>query len=1099
MALSNLDRVNKGLELLHKGLHPYVIKEMKESFKKSWEDEAIESFPDGHHARNAEPDQWDVQALLLIMWKQWQVVFGKQLGFSEKSIISELMDIRKRAAHQNKTNAFNTDDAYRVLDNVERLLTSIASPDAEEAEHQKSELLRIRYEESTRKKAKKLEANLIESQVASGLVSWRQVITPHPDVASGKYQQAEFAADLWRVYQDGKEAGEYGKPVEFFSRTYLTNGIRKLLLNGLRRLNGKGGDPVINLQTNFGGGKTHSLLALYHLFSGTNFSSIRDLEEFFGEAEGLKPSKVNKAILVGNRITPGIKHKKPDGTEVHTLWGEMAWQLGGKDAYKIVKDADEKGSNPGDQLVTLFRKHSPCLILIDEWVAYARQLHDSEGQLSGSYGTHISFAQALCEAAKTVDNALVVISLPASDIEMGGERGRQAAEELRNIVARIESPWSAATTEEAFEIVTRRLFTPISSKENFAKRDSIARAFGDFYRSNKQDFPPESISADYEKRIRDFFPIHPELFDCLADRWASIDKFQKTRGILRLMAKIIHWLWENNDQSPLILPAHVPVDDSGVQEEMFRYLDEPWRAVIHSDVDSPNSLPKQIDGDLPNLGRYSATRRVARTTFFGSAPTFNAATKGINELHIKLGSILPGETIPAFSDALRHLNDRATYLYYQNRNYWYSTQPTVRKIADERSHQIQDDRVQDEIHQRLTQLVSGSKGQISKIHLLPQTSSDVADDMDLKLVVLGLKDYHSPKDGASPAFTKAKDILNQRGSSQRLYKNTLLFLAPDKARLEELKNAVKAYLAWKSIQEDKIILNLDAFQISIVEGNAKSAKDTIQLRLPETFIWILTPYLENTSGDVQWDESKINGSAQEPLSSRVVKKLVTADLLKNDYASTLLKNELERIPLWRDDYVLVKQLKEDFAKYLYLPKLISVELLKYSIESGVNLLSWRKDTFGYADSFDKEQNRFKGLRAGSYISISLEGGGMLVKPEVCYAQLEIEKSEAESSSKGGGPNYPPADTPTDGAKEPDPKVAKKTRFSGDVEVDPIRFFRDAENIEKEILKHLSAVKGSKVKITVHIEATSQDGFNNDLERTVKENSRTLGFGSADFD
>ena len=271
MALSNLDKVNKGLELLAKGLQPFVIRELKDVYKSFWQEKAVASFPTGHPFQEADPENWDIQSLLLLMVKTWNDVFKRTLGQSERAMISELIEIRNQAAHQNRSNPFSTDDAYRALDNVERVLSAIAAPEAEEAYLQKSDLLRIRFEESTRKKVKKLETQLIESQAQSGLVPWREVITPHNDVASGKYQQAEFAADLWRVYQDGENAGEYGKPVDFFSRTYLTNGLRSLLLNALRRMNGKGGDPVINLQTNFGGGKTHSLLALYHLFFWCRF------------------------------------------------------------------------------------------------------------------------------------------------------------------------------------------------------------------------------------------------------------------------------------------------------------------------------------------------------------------------------------------------------------------------------------------------------------------------------------------------------------------------------------------------------------------------------------------------------------------------------------------------------------------------------------------------------------------------------------------------------------------------------------------------------------------------------------------------------------
>ncbi len=1106
MALSNLDRVNKGLDLLRKGLFPYVEKEMKAEYKQYWDMEAAESFPAGHYAKNQAPDEWDVNALLMIMTKHWNKVFAKKLGHSERSWASELIEIRKRAAHQNKTNGFDTDDAFRALDNVERLLSAIAAPEAEEADNQKNELLRVRYEENTRKKTRAIESKSVVDSTAIGLKPWRQVITPHPDVASGKFQQAEFAADLWRVYQDGESAGEYGKPVDFFNRTYLTYGIRTLLKNALNRLNGSGGDPVINLQTNFGGGKTHSLLAIYHLCSGADFSSVRDLEGFFKEIGELRPpSRVNKAIIVGNRISPGVTHTKPDGTKVRTLWGEIAWQLGGKDGYSILQEADEKAKNPGDLLVTLLRKYSPCVVLIDEWVAYTRQLSHDSNDICGTYGTQMSFAQALCEGAKAVPDALVVVSLPASDIEMGGERGKQSAIELAHTVGRTETPWLAATTEESFEIVTRRLFSPITSKEQFAERDATARAFGEFYRNNKTDFPNETQDSSYEKRLRDFYPIHPELFDALAERWASIPQFQKTRGILRLMAKIIHFLWDNNDQGPVILPANVPMDNAEIQGELMRYLEEPWRAVIQKDVDGNNALPKQIDSDYPNIGRYSGTRRVARTLFFGSAPTYNAAHRGIDEQVIKLGSVLPGETIATFTDALRHLTDKATYVYHQNKNYWYSTQNNVNRTAEERAGRFNDEKVEEEIIAALNQQLTPGANQLRRIHMMPQTSNDVPDDMEMKLVVLGIKHQHTQRDSNSPAFQKAKEILNTKGTSQRLYRNTIIYLAPDRTRLEELKQAVRSYLAWKSIVEEKVTLNLDAFQSNQADGKKKSGYDTIKLRLPETFVWILTPYQETGKTEIQWDESKMNGSNQEAYLNRILKKLTSQSLLYNDFASSELRINLDKIPLWRGNHVSVQQLREDFSKYLYLPKLSSTQLLRQAIETGLSLPSWQKDTFAYAESYDDENLRYRGLRAGSPATISLDGSGLLVKPDVAHIQFEKDREEAEKvkTDASGKPTVPYDGSSETGSKtlagDPDTRNAKKSRFYGDVLTDATRFFRSTDDIEKEILKHLNAVPGTTVKITIHIEATSKDGFSQDTERTLRENGRTLGFGNVEFE
>ena len=189
------------------------------------------------------------------------------------------------------------------------------------------ELLRLRFNEQARSQRRRTTSPLADNQATGGLPPWREVVSPHQDVAGGQYQQAEFAADLWQVYLGGGVA-EYQDPTEFFRRTFLTDSLRRLLINGVKRLSDNDGDPVVQLQTNFGGGKTHSMLALYHLFSGTSHSRLPGIDDLMQEAGTVQLPAVKRVVLVGNRISPGSPAIKADGTEVRTLWGELAWQLG---------------------------------------------------------------------------------------------------------------------------------------------------------------------------------------------------------------------------------------------------------------------------------------------------------------------------------------------------------------------------------------------------------------------------------------------------------------------------------------------------------------------------------------------------------------------------------------------------------------------------------------------------------------------------------------------------------------------------------------------------------------------------------------------------
>src|SRR5438477_778986 len=412
MAISNHERVGKALELLKDGLRPFVEREMKAQHAQLWFEQAraavseLQSSLFGTEAKA----KWDAAVVLAIMWNQWNVVFKKTLGQAERTLVSELRDVRNRWAHQNP---FSSDDAYRALDSAGRLLTAVSAPQSDEIAKMKTELLRVRFDEEARGERRRASSTTIESQIAVGLKPWREVVSPHPDVASGRYQQAEFAADLWQVHL-GEGSDEYRKPVEFFRRTYLTESLEQLLTGAVRRLAGEGGDPVIQLQTNFGGGKTHSMLALYHLFSGTPPGDLLGVDGVLKGAAVTTLPSVKRVVLVGNKISPGNPETKKDGTVVRTLWGELAYQVGGKKAYKRIQLDDERATSPGDALRELFKEYGPCLILIDEWVAYARQLHDQSDLPAGGIETQFTFAEALTGSPNLVKHCLLVISFPAS-------------------------------------------------------------------------------------------------------------------------------------------------------------------------------------------------------------------------------------------------------------------------------------------------------------------------------------------------------------------------------------------------------------------------------------------------------------------------------------------------------------------------------------------------------------------------------------------------------------------------------------------------------------------------------------------------------------
>ncbi|WP_448561844.1 ATP-binding protein [Trichothermofontia sp.] len=818
------------------------------------------------------------------------------------------------------------------------------------------------------------------------------------------------------------------------------------------------------------------------------------------------PQNVNIAVLVGNKLQPsGIVPYGPDAAKrpmIKTLWGELAWQLGGAEGYELVRQADETSTNPGDTLTHLFNRYSPCLILIDEWVAYARQLHDSPDLAGGSFDTQFTFAQTLSESAKNAKDTLLVVSIPASDIEIGGDRGKEALDRLKNAIGRVESPWRPASAEESFEIVRRRLFQPITDPALFVQRDAVVKAFMELYRSQSQEFPSECKDSDYERRLKAAYPIHPELFDRLYTDWSTLDKFQRTRGVLRLMAKVIHTLWERNDQSLMILPAHIPMDDQQVQSELTRYLEDPWLPVIDKDVDGPYSLPLTLDRNHPNLGRYSACRRVARTVYMGSAPTLRAANRGIEERRIKLGCVQPGEHVATFGDALRRLTDRATYLYVDGNRYWVSTQPNVNRTAQERAEQLLlGDRhpIWQEIIKRLK--AGRDRSEFSAVHVAPGSTADIPDDptLGVRLVVLHPQHAHSKGNHGSPARQWVEDALNHRGSSPRYYKNTLLFLAPDKAKLENLEQNTAQYLAWQSLVNDKETLNLDVFQNNQATTKLKQSQQDLEATLRDTYQWLLTPTQPDAQGSIEWKETRLQGS-DSPILQANRKAVHEGDLLPTYSATNLRLEALDRF-LWRDkSHINLKQLWDYLTQYLYFPRLKDQNVLLTVVQEGVASTVWA-DNFAYAEGFDEDKGRYLGLQVATNINPSISPQSLLVKPEVAQKQLDGEKGEQGTGNrKQGTGNRQEGErltVPSSSTPIASPPILR--RFYGSIDLDAIRVHRDASAIADEVIQHLTALKSATVRVTLEIEAEIPEGVPDHVVQTVLENCRTLKFNHQSFE
>jgi predicted AAA+ superfamily ATPase len=1092
MAKSTRQHVFEGMELLPEGLIPFVEKRLESQLTGHWQIEVVQRVQ-GLKPNSDGAIAWDQQGLLKTMMAFWKDAFAMVLGHPERSYVSELLDVRNKLSHNE---SFTYDDAERALDTMRRLLEAVSAREvAEKISASRDTILRTKYAELARnEERRKTQRSDISVDTVAGLVPWREVVEPHQDVATGEFQQAEFAADLAKVH-NGSAPSEYKNPTEFFSRTYLTEGLSNLLVGAAKRLSGSGGDPVVELQTNFGGGKTHSMLALFHMVGGTQASDLPGLDQLLSKHELAVPKKINRAVLVGTSRGPQDVISLEGGRTIRTTWGELAWQLGGADAFDMIAENDARGVAPGSNLLEeIFKKCAPSLILIDEWVAYLRQIYKVEGLPSGSFDANLSFVQALTEAVKASPGTLLVASLPASQIEVGGEGGQEALARLKQTFSRVESSWRPASQEESYEIVRRRLFREIPG-DKFHHRDNTLKQFAKLYRENADDFPQGCSDEGYRRKLEKAYPIHPELFDQLYTSWGSLEKFQRTRGVLRLMAQVIHELWMGNDPSVMIMPGSVAISTARVEPELLHYLDATWQSIIAGDVDGTTSTPYKIDQSAPNLNKYSATRRVARAVFMGTAPTHGQENKGLDDKQINLGVVQPGERPAIFGDALRRLTNQAKFMHSDLGRYWYSMSASLNRIAADRAGQLEEALVQMEIDKALVTYINGlgDRGHFDAVQVAPGNSSDVPDEAGgVRAIVLGVAHPHTGRDG-SEAQTEAKDILMQRGSTPRVYRNMLVFLSAEQRQLDNVKSAMRSALAWAEIVRETDRLNLTQSDSALAKAKMDESDETLKTRLKEAWCYLLYPVQESAQADVEWTAAKV--PAQDGLLARASKKLVSDEGLLPELGPARLDRELQKY-IWNGkDHLFLKDLWEYLNRYTYLPRIKNREVLCKAVQSAVGGMI--PGPFAYSERWDEAKQTYVSLAitGASHTQVVIDSDSVIIMPEVAEAH---RPKPATPNPDGGetptppGPGTPPA---TPGTPPPATPPAEKlpTRFIGTVMISPDRPAREIHQIVEAIVEQLTTLPGSDVTIKLEIDADVPSGLDKAKVRTLIENATTLGF------
>lgn len=946
------------------------------------------------------------------------------------------------------------------------------------------------------------------------LKPWREVIVPHPDVLRGTFQQSEFAADLTAVHT-GKATLEYGDAKAFYERTYITEGMSKLLIQVAHRLNGKGGEPVIQLQTAFGGGKTHTMLAVYHLASRIcPLSDLAGIPALLDEAKLLDVPKTAVAVLDGTAFAPGQpwKHNKQ---EIRTLWGELAWQLGGAEGFAMVQQADATGTSPGKEVLReLLARFAPCAILLDELVVYIRQFVESQALSGGTYDSNISFIQSLTEAAKLVPNAVVLASLPDSNSQAGGPRGLAVLQALEAVFNRVQALWKTVSPEEAFEIVRRRLFEPIRDHQ---ARDLVCRSLANVYISEGSKLPSETQETRYYDRMVQSYPIHPEVFTQLYEEWTTIQGFQRTRGVLKLMAKVIHRLWEDNDKDYMILPGSLPLYDGSARNELISHLGPGWDPVMDRDVDGERSATKALETSEPRYGTVQAARRVARSIFLASAPASvntRPGTRGVSRSRVLLGCLQPGQSSHLYSDALNKLTDSLHYLSssgdktLDSTRFWFDTRANLRREMEERKKRFED---KNEVRGRMATVIKSLVGNVSffdGVHVFtPHT--DVPDDSALRLVVLAPENFYV-REEPRLAHEAVMEYVRQHGTTPRYRGNRLIFLAPDHGALARLRDCIRSALAWNSIVEDvtQNRLVLDNLQAGQAKTELKNAEDVLPRSAREAYKWLLCPGQAKPTDPKPTVEAIPLNTGGSVISAEIERTCLDNEWIIQTWSPVHLRTKLIEL-YWKADKTACGAMAfwEDTLRYLYLPRLKNKEVLAQAIIKGAG----SRDFYGTA--YGQHEGKYDGFKLGDS-NVQFDDTLLLIEPGVAAAYQAANQPKPTASTPAATastteigtasretPQPYRLDPPVAGSSTPPtaPAPAKSKSFHANISIKPSMAKMKLVQVAEEIIALLAVDPNAEVKVSLEIQATFPNGVPDQTKRAVSENSKTLGFNLQEWE
>ena len=923
------------------------------------------------------------------------------------------------------------------------------------------------------------------------LKPWYKIVTPREDLRDDKPLDAsEFAVHLDQV-RDQRAPDVYQIPARFFERTFLTKSLSELAVEVVRRLSGVKTETsaVFNMTTQFGGGKTHSLLLLYHLVShgesARDWQGVSRLRELAG-VKVLPQAKV--AVFVGTEFDPISGRGGSDGTPLrHTPWGEIAYQLGGDGALDVLKEHEQQRIAPGGDVIRKFLpRDRPVLILMDELMNFV-----SRSRKSGMAAQLYSFLHTLSEEARGRDNMVLAVSIPASELEMSTDDFSDY-ERLKKLLDRVGKAVMMSAESETSEIIRRRLFEWDESQLTLdgrvmLTRDALATCndYGDWVREHRQQIPEWFAIDSAREAFAATYPFHPTVLSVFERKWQALPRFQQTRGILRLLALWVAKTYQSGfkgaNPDALIGLGTAPLDDSQFRAALFEQLGEHrLEAAVTTDIcGKKDSHAIRLDSEAVEAIRKGRIhRKVATSIFFESNGGIAKADASAPEIRLDVAA--PEIDIGNIETALEALTDACYYLTVERNRYHFSFRENLNKRYSDRRANIKAKTINDRVREEIVKVFSG-QSPMERVYF-PERSNQVPDRAALTLVVL------SPEQSLEEE-TKTKAlveiILRESGTSGRTFKSALIFTVPQNAA--QIKEEARRLLAWEEIQIELPEINVDDAQRSQLVESIKKAQRDLKETVWRTYKNVMLLGKDNQVRTI--DLGLVHSSASESLIQFIVNQLRQVDEIQSGISpSFLVRNWSPAFKEWS-----TRAIRDAFYASPVFPRLLNAETIKQTVVRGVQdgLLAY------VGKGRDGRYVPFFFERSVDPSEIEISDETFIITRETALAYREAQATSGSSEPPvidGGHASGTPGSAEPTGSTTPAPDSSTKStpatggvhalRWSGEV---PSQKWM---NFYTRVLSKFAT--GTGLRVTVRVEIAPEGGVS---EQKMEETRRSQGIGA----